>query len=395
MHVVKIQSNFTGMYARSLILPDYSFFLFGPRATGKTTWLREKLPDALWKNLLLDEDYLPLLGDSSLLRQQVEARPTGSWIVIDEVQRIPAILNSVHDIISRHGDDYRFAMSGSSARKLRRLDVNLLAGRAIERRMFPLTSQELGDDFSLEQALKFGTLPPVVQRPDYASDILTAYVSTYLKQEIQQEALIENLGNFHRFLRICGLVNGEIVNVSAISRDAGIARMTAQRYFDVLVDTLIAFRLPGWQPRLKVREQSSPKYYFFDPGVVRALTGRVQDPLTSLEAGKLFETLILNELRSAVAYQNLGGQLGYWRSSSGAEVDFIWTRGDRSIAIEVKSNDRWRYGAGKVLNKFAASRSAIRCYGVYRGSEPLRDKDVIVLPYQEFLRKLHAGAILN
>lgn len=326
---------------------------------------------------------------------QVEAQPPGSWIVIDEVQRIPQLLNEIHDLISRYHERYRFAMSGSSARQLRRLDVNLLAGRAIERRMFPLTSVELGTDFTLGEALRIGTLPPVVQRRDYAIDILTAYVGTYLQQEIQQQALVENVGAFHRFLRVAGVMNGEIVNVSGIARDAGVARTTAERYFDILVDTLIAFRLPAWQPRLKVRERSAPKFYLFDPGVARALAGRIRDALSDLEVGRLLETLILQEIRSAIADQNLGGELSYWQSSWGAEVDFVWTRGDAVVAIEVKSAGKWRREYGRALNELLAAKQQMRCFGVYRGKERLQDGGATIFSCEEFLRRLHAGEILG
>lgn len=383
------------MYTRSLRRPDHSFFLFGPRGTGKTTWLRRELPRALWKNLLLDEDYLPLLGDRSSLRAEVEALAPGSWVVIDEVQRIPAILNEVHDLISRHGERYKFAMSGSSARKLRRLDANLLAGRAIERRMFPFTSAELGKDFDLSRALSHGTLPPVIQKPAYAVDILTAYVGTYLREEIQQEALVEDAGSFHRFLKVAGIMNGEITNVSGIARDASVARSTAQRYFDVLVDTLIGVRLPGWQSRLKVRERTTPKFYLFDPGVARALTGRIRDPLTDLEVGKLLETFVLHELRAAMEYQDCGGEISYWRSSGGLEVDFVWTRGDRSVAIEVKAAGRWYDRDARALKELASSGRVSRAFGVYRGRHALEHGGVRVLPCLQFLERLHAGDILG
>ena len=190
------------MYARTATVPDHSFFLFGPRATGKTTWLRHHLGDALWFNLLLEDDYLPLLASSRPFRERVEAAAPGSWVVVDEVQRLPGLLNEVHDLISRHGDRYKFALSGSSARKLRRLDVNLLAGRVIERAMFPLTAGELGPDFDLDSVLRFGSLPGIWSDAPYRVEKLRAYVHTYLRQEIQQEALVKDLGSFHRFLRI-------------------------------------------------------------------------------------------------------------------------------------------------------------------------------------------------
>ncbi len=383
------------MYARALKLPDYSFFLFGPRGTGKTTWLREKLPGALWKNLLLDDVYLPLLGDRSSLRAEVEALAPGSWVVIDEVQRIPGLLNEVHDLIARHGERCKFAMSGSSARKLRRMDVNLLAGRAIERRMLPFCSEELGKDFDLARALTHGLLPPVVGKPGYAADILSAYVGTYLQQEIQQEALVGDIGSFHRFLKVAGLMNGEFLNVSAIARDAAVARTTVERYFEILEDTLVAVRLPSWQPRLKVRERSAPKFYLFDTGIARALTGRVRDPLSDLEVGKLLETLVLHELRAAVAYQDCGGELCYWRSSGGREVDFVWRRAEKGVAVEVKAAARWQRSYGRAMQELASAGCVQRCFGVYRGTQTLKDGAVLVLPCREFLRRLHAGDVLR
>lgn len=393
--VINMHGIFITMYTRSIILPEHSFFLFGPRGTGKTTWLREKLPNALWKNLLVDEDYLPLLGDASPFRAQVEACPAGTWVVIDEVQRIPSLLNEVHELITRYGEKFMFALSGSSARKLRRMNVNLLAGRAIERRMFPFTSAELGDDFSLRQALCFGTLPSVVQRPDYAVDILSAYVGTYLQQEIQQEALVEDVGAFNRFLKIAGQLNGEIINVAGVARDAAVARPTTERYFDILVDTLIGYRLPGWQPRLKVRERSSPKFYLFDAGVARTLVGRIRDPLSDLEIGKLLETYILHELRAAIGYLNCGGELYYWRTSSGVEIDFIWQRGDRTVAIEVKAAKQWRTNYSRTLRDFASLKAQSRCFGVYRGKDVLQDGPITILPCEEFLARLQRGEIVG
>ena len=383
------------MYTRSLNPPARSFFLFGPRGTGKSTWLRKEYSTALWKNLLLDEDYLSLLGDASNFRKEVEALPDNSWVVIDEVQRIPTLLNEVHDLIARFGNRYRFALSGSSARKLKRLDVNLLAGRAIVRHMFPLTSAELGPDYDLESSLALGSLPDVSRDSEYAIDILTAYVGTYLKQEIQQEALVENLGSFNRFLKIAALMNGESINTSGVARDASVARSTVERYFDVLEDTLIGFRLPGWQPKLRARERSSPKFYLFDTGLVRAITERLRDPLSDLEVGKLLETHLLHELRVAISYQNSGGELSYWRSSGGLEIDFIWTRGDAIVAIEVKSSRKWKREYSRALKNLKKLRPTAQCYGIYRGQSVLKDSGVNIVPCSHFLSELHAGNILK
>ncbi len=379
----------TAMWSRRLSHQNYSFFLFGPRATGKTTWLRQQYPQALAVNLLLDEDFMPLLADPGLLRRRVEALPADTWVVVDEIQRLPVLLNEVHELITRHGKRYRYALTGSSARKLRRLDANLLAGRVIEREMYPLVAVELGKDFSLERALARGTLPDVYAEPEHARDILGAYVNTYLRQEIQQEALVNDIGSFHRFLRVAALMHGQIVNVAGIARDAGIARTTVHRYFDVLVDTLIGCRLPAWRPREKVREQSRPKFYFFDPGVVRSLAATSDNPLSEIEAGPLLEGYVLHELRAATMYRNLGGEISYWRTQLGKEIDFVWQRGDLRVGIEVKAARRFRPADAKPLAEMIARGVLTRGLVVYRGAERLREGDIDVLPAEEFFAGLY------
>lgn len=379
------------MYPRRATVPDHSFFLFGPRGTGKTTWLRQHLGDALWFNLLLDDDYLPLLGSSSLLRERVEAHPRGSWVVVDEVQRLPGLLNEVHDLISRHGGSFKFALSGSSARKLRRLDVNLLAGRVIERAMFPLVAEEVGSDFSLDDALRFGTLPGIFCDERYRVDKLRAYVHTYLRQEIQQEALVKDLGSFHRFLKVAAIMHGQVVNQAAIARDAGVARTTVQRFFDTLVDTLVGHLVPAWQPRAKVREAGKPKFYFFDPGVVRAIRDVVDEPLADADSGALLEGYLLHELRAAIAYQGLGGEISYWNTPGSKEIDFVWTKGSRSVAIEVKNSRQWRSEYAKTINEFLDAGIATRGFVVYRGSQRYRSGGVDGVPFEEFLSMVSTG----
>jgi predicted AAA+ superfamily ATPase len=383
------------MYTRLLPLPDRTFFLFGPRGTGKTTWLRTKLPDAKWFDLVRTQELLRLMRNPDLLRQAVEALPKGSWVVIDEVQKLPALLDEVHGLIADHGARYRFALSGSSARKLRRLDVNLLAGRAINRAFFPLTAAELGYRFDVEDLLAFGMLPSVRSEPDQAVDILEAYVANYIKEEIQQEALVKNLDSFTRFLEIAAVVNGQVVNVTGIARDAGVPRPTVRRYFDTLVDTLIGVWLPAWRPRRKVKEVAHPKFFFFDTGVVRGLLQRLRDPLESAERGHLLETFVLHELRAAIAIGNVGGTLSYWRTPSGSEVDFVWTRGRSSVGIEVKASMIWRGEFGAALQEMRTEGVVQRAFGVYLGLEPLKKHDVEVLPLVEFLRKLAAGQVLK
>lgn len=389
------------MYPRRLELPSSTFFLFGPRGTGKTTWLRAVLPPASvhWFDLLLDAEHVRLARDPGRFTAEVEALAAGSWIVLDEVQKLPQLLDRVQDLIARHGARrYRFALTGSSARKLRRSDVNLLPGRAINRQFFPLVSAELGKDFDVEQALRFGTLPAVCDgeaKDRDRIDLLDAYVSNYLTQEVRAEAIVKELAPFTRFLDVAALANGQVTNTSAISRDAQVARPTVQGYFEVLVDTLLGTWLPSWKPKARVKEVGHPKFYFFDPGVVRAITGRVRDPLSDLERGALLETYILHELRAWIAVSGCGGDIHYWRTPSGSEVDFVWTRARKSIGIEVKSSTAWRREDGLALQQLRTEGVVQRAFGVYRGARALRDGDIEVLPVGRFLERLWAGEVLG
>lgn len=382
------------MYQRCLSQPDYSFFLFGPRGTGKTTWLREKFPDCLWFNLLLDSDFLPLLGETEIFRRRVLSQPPGSWVVVDEVQKLPGLLNEVHDLISRHGKKYLFALSGSSARKLKRLNVNLLAGRVLDRRFFPLTSEELGEDFSIEKALSTGSLPVVCQERKYSPDILESYVGTYLREEIQQEALVENLESFGRFLKVAAVLNGSVLQISSVARECGVARKSAERYFQTLVDTLVGFFLPAWQPHVKVRESQRPKFYFFDPGVVRALTSRVRFPLHDLEKGILLETYILHELRASVSYLQNGAELAYY-GRRGEEADLIINLGGKIYGIEIKASGFWRREYGKTLRKLLQEKKIVRAIGVYTGEKEIMENGILVLPVDAFLKRLWEQTIFE
>lgn len=382
------------MYRRLLSAPGHSFFLFGPRGTGKTTWLRRCLPDARWYDLLRNDLHLRLLKDPSLFRREVEAT-SGGWIVVDEVQKLPRLLDEVHGLIAEHGSRYRFALSGSSARKLRRMDVNLLAGRVINRTFFPLTLAELGKGpVRLDEVLSTGLLPGLRSHPEHAIDVLEAYVANYLREEIQQEALVKDIDSFARFLEVAALMNGQVVNVAGIARDAGVARPTVQRYFDTLVGTLVGAWLPAWKPRRKVKEVSHPKFYFFDTGVVRALLGRLREPLEGAERGHLLETLVFHELRSHVAYAGLGGELAYWSNPSRSELDFVWTRGTSAVGIEVKASREWRPEHGRVLRELLSEGMIQRAVGVYLGRTPLREGALEVLPVETFSRRLHDGDIL-
>jgi len=264
------------MYPRDLVLPDRSFFLFGPRGTGKTTWLRAVLPDAHWIDLLSNRQLVRLTREPDRFGEEVEALAAGQWIVVDDVQRLPKLLDQVQQLLVRHARRWRFALTASSTRRLKREQANLLAGRVVNRRFFPLTASELGTDFHVETVLRSGCLPAVHAETggDTArADILEAYAENSLTQEIRQEALVKRLDSFTRFLEVAALANARVTNVSAIARDAAVARPTVQGYFEILVDTLVGVWLPAWRPRAKIKELAHPKFYFFDPGTVGTLGG--------------------------------------------------------------------------------------------------------------------------
>jgi predicted AAA+ superfamily ATPase len=385
------------MYARRLIPPDRSFFLFGPRGTGKTTWLRQRFPAALWFDLVRDAELIRLMRDPDAFQQAVEARPRDTWVVVDEVQRHPALLNDVQDLIARHGARYRYALTGSSARRLRREQANLLAARVVNRRFFPLTADELGGDFDVDRALRWGTLPSVASESDGRArmDLLEAYVSNYIAQEIRLEAAVRRLDAFTRFLEVAALANAQVTNVTALARDAGVARPTVQGYFETLVDTLLGAWLPAWRPAARVKEVGHPKFYFFDPGVVRALAGRAREPLERAERGPLLETYIFHELRAYQDHAGCGGSFSYWGTPARSEVDFVWARGRRAVAVEVKASPRWRSEDGRALAGLLDAGVVARGFAVYEGGARLRAGSVEVLPVEIFLHALHAGDVIG
>jgi predicted AAA+ superfamily ATPase len=225
-------------------------------------------------------------------------------------------------------------------------------------------------------------------------DLLEAYVETYLTQEIRAEALVRSLESFTRFLEVAALANAQVTSVAALARDAAVARPTVQGYFEVLTDTLIGSWLPAWRPRAKVKETSHPKFYLFDTGVVRALSRRLREPLEGPERGALLETLVLHELRAQIAYAGCGGELSYYRTPSGTEVDFVWRRGRLAVGIEVKASPRWRPEYGRALAELHRAGVVTGCCGVYLGDAPLRDGPVRVLPLRSFLAELSAGRVL-
>jgi predicted AAA+ superfamily ATPase len=383
-------------FLRRLKKPTRCFFLLGPRATGKSTWLEANFVDPVLRiDLLRNDVYFPLMADPSIFRQRVLAKdPKSTWIIVDEIQRIPVLLNDIHSLIESEG--YQFALSGSSVRKLKRGNANLLAGRALVKHMYPLTYAEYGSEITLDEALAFGTLPGIVTDPDFRIDRLEAYVDTYLREEIKEEALTRNVQAFSRFLEVAALSNGQITNLSNLSRDAAVARTTISSYFEILTDTLLGSWLPAWTPRAKVKEIAHPKFYFFDCGVVRTIQKLLRDPVHSMERGILFETMIFNELNAHIAYQDIGGELSYWRTSDGIEIDFIWNRGATTVAIEVKSGTQWKKEYNRGIKSLLLSPiKPTACYAIYCGQDILKQDWGFVLPWREFLNQLYQGKIIG
>ena len=381
------------MYARLLPTPTRSVFIFGPRGTGKTTWIRDRFPAAATYDLLDTREALRLSKTPGDLYRELATLPPGSWAIIDEVQKVPELLNEVHRLVETHG--LRFVLSGSSARKLRRRGVNLLAGRAITTTMFPLVSAELDFQFDVEQALSHGTLPMAVVG-DSPQDYLRTVAETYLVQEVHAEALTRNLGAFARFLEIAARQNAQATNATSIARDAGIDRRTVQSHFAILVDTLIGYWLPAWKLKPATRQVQQSKFYFFDGGVARALSGRLPYPPTQEERGALMETFVLNELRAFLSYSGRHYRPHYWRSYDGAEVDVLCETAAGFVAVEIKAAARWdrRFNRGLHRVRQHLDPQKTTCYGVYLGQRAALWDNVRVLPVLDFLKRLWNGEIL-
>ena len=366
-----------------------SFFLFGPRGTGKTTWLKHRLPEALFVNLLQSEYYNRLSANPGHLRQLIPPDHTG-WTVIDEVQRIPALLNEVHDLIEARG--LVFVLTGSSARSLRRREVNLLAGRALTYRMHPLTAVEQHEAFNLRESVQLGHLPARFSESDPAK-YLKDYVQTYLREEVMQESLTRNIAHFAHFLEVASFSQGATINISAVAREAHIERSVAENYFSILEDLLIAVRLPVFSRKAKRKLISQKKFYFFDAGVFRAI--RPVGPLDSDAEidGPALETLVLQELRAVNDYYDYGYQLFFWRTRSSLEVDFVLYGSRGLLAIEIKRSTQIQPKDTRALREFKKDYPPAKCYVFYGGPSALYMDDITVLPIEHALRNL--GQILG
>lgn len=317
------------------LLEKKSILLLGPRATGKSSLIKNELgKQALVINLLRSDTFLRLNHQPWEIEEIIKTRtPEQQFVVIDEIQKIPLLLNEVHRLIE--DEELIFLLTGSSARKLKRQNINLLAGRAWEARLYPLTYVEI-PDFSLERYLRFGGLPSVYLSRTPQEDLI-AYVNTYLKEEIQNEALVRNVSAFSKFLSVAGGTNGQMINFANIASDSGLPATTVREYYRILQDTLIGYLIEGWSKTTKRQAISTAKFYFFDIGIANQLAGRTSIDPSSEVFGQLFEHFICNELIAALNYLRTHLPLNYWRSKSGFEVDFII---GNKIALEVKTTKR-------------------------------------------------------
>ena len=380
------------MLPRIIKAPKKSFFLLGPRGTGKSTWLGSTFPDAYVIDLLAEDTYQRLLASPSLFADELRAVTSGRWVIVDEVQRLPGLLNEVHRFIEEKR--LQFVLCGSSARKLKRAGVNLLAGRALHRSMHPFVPEELGANLDPDEIFKFG-LMPIVWDSIEKNETLAAYARLYLKEEVQAEALVRNLPGFARFLPVAALFHGQTINVANIAREAGVARTTVAGYLDILEETLLCFRLPAYEAKLRVRERKLPKWYWCDPGIVRVMK-RVSGAMAPEERGALFEGLVAQLIRAYRDYRGLFDEIYYWATSakSDTEVDFLLIQGGEFIAIEAKSGNRFMESWCKGLRAVAKLKGLRRRIIVYPRGPIMQTRDGIeVMPFQHFAELLANNSV--
>jgi predicted AAA+ superfamily ATPase len=380
------------MYPRLLSLEeihDDSIFLWGARQTGKSTLLKALFPKARYYDLLNSNLYRSLSRNPSLLREQLALLPSSTIVIIDEVQKVPDLLDEVHWLIQNKG--LHFILCGSSARKLRRSGANLLGGRALSCTLFPLTSAEI-QDFDIERALNYGTIPPhyLAKNPIRR---LQAYIDDYIQQEIVAESVLRNLSAFTRFLEVAALSDTEIVNYTNIAAECGVTAKTVKEYFAILEETLFGFMLPAYTHAIKRRVVQSPKFYYFDVGIPNYLLNRTPIRADSTDYGHAFEHLMMQELRAYLGYHHSRKRLSYWRTSSGLEVDCII--GNAEVAIEFKSSTEVRNTQLKGLRAFTEEHPDVKCYVVSRETFPRLVDGVEIWPIRDFLAKLWMDEIIT
>lgn len=377
------------------LLKNNSFFIFGARGTGKSTWIQKvfsEIPHLYIDLLDPDEEERLSRSPSSLLTQIEALGPSVRWIIVDEIQKLPKLLDVVHLEIEKHGK--LFALTGSSARKLKRGSANLLAGRAFVQYLFPLTAGELGEGFDLDAALQWGTLPKIFSLPEIQDKIryLRTYAQTYLKEEIVAEQVIRKLDPFRLFLEVAAQQNGEILNFSNIGRDVGANTVTVQSYFQILEDTHIGFLLHPFHTSIRKKQRTNPKFYFFDTGVKRALEGTLTTGLAenTYGFGKAFEHFVILEVLRLNAYLEKDYRMSYLRTRDGAEIDLVLERpGWPPVLIEIKSSKRTDERDIRALQSFKKDMSpATQAFCLSRDPIPKVIDGIRLFPWKEGLKEI-------
>ncbi|MEI8301006.1 MAG: AAA family ATPase [Chlamydiota bacterium] len=371
------------MYKRFFNPPEQSYFLFGPRGTGKSTYLREKYADAYWINLLDPEVFRFFAAAPERLRFALEEASTKKIIVIDEIQKIPELLDVIHSLIEEK-KGYQFVMTGSSSRKLKKYGVNLLAGRALLRYMFPFIAKEIGDSFSLFENLRKGMLP-IVLDSKLSEEVLRAYVGIYLKEEVQAEGIVRSVGDFARFLEVMSFSHASLINASNIARECQIARKTVDSYLMILEDLLLSFQLQVFHRKAKRTLVTHSKFYFFDSGVYYSVRPKNLYDVESEKEGAALEGLVAQHLKAWIGLQKEMYQLHFWRTSSQVEVDFIVSGPDCFLAIEVKNGAVIHPSDLKGLSIFLEDYPEATGVILYRGKQKYKEKNILCYPVEEFL----------
>jgi len=367
--------------------PRESFFLFGPRGTGKSTWLHNQYPKALFIDLLEPDIFRSYNARPERLREIIDAHPDKKNVIVDEIQKVPELLSVIHAIIEEKRG-LQFILTGSSSRKLKRTGVDLLAGRVLKLSLHPFMASEMGEKFNLRSALQNGLVPLVIASPD-PEKVLKSYAALYVREEVQMEGLVRNIGNFSRFLEAVSFSHGSILSISNVARECEVERKTVEGYLSILEDLLLSFRIPVFTKRAKRATVVHPKFYYFDVGVFRSLrsTGPLDRP-EEIEGGAL-EGLVAQHLIAWNAYRGEPNKIYYWRTRAGSEVDFVIYGKDVFWAIEVKNTSRIRPKDLSPLRSFKEEYSESKPFFLYRGKERIIRNNIRCMPCEEFLLNLN------
>ncbi len=375
--------------SRLIRFPRNSFFLFGPRGTGKSTLVKKRFPEALYIDLLKPAQIRVYSAYPERLSERLDTLPRGATVVVDEIQKLPELLDLIHSLIEEK-QGWKFVLTGSSSRKLKRSGVDLLAGRVLLRSLHPFMAVEVGESFRVGEALRIGLLP-VVLDSDEPEEVLKAYVSLYLREEVQMEGLVRKLGNFSRFLEALSFSHASVLNISNVARECALERKTVAGYIGILEDLMLGFRLNVFSKRAGRALVSHPKFYYFDSGVYRSL--RPKGPLDRPEEieGHALEGLVAQHLRAWIDYSGDDHSLYFWRTRGGVEVDFIVYGSNGFFALEVKNSDKIFSADIKPLKAFINDYPRSKGYLLYRGEERLMKNGILCLPCEEFLLSLKPG----